>query len=57
MKKYFENIDWKRWGKIALVILPVLIWDVFYFLVKLLYKMSNFIDKKGEVFFKKFMEM
>ena len=56
MKKYLDNIDWRRIGKIVLVAIPVLVWDVSYFLITKLYEVCTFIDKKGEKFLDGFME-
>lgn len=56
MRKYLQNIDWRKVGKIALVSVPVLIWDVAYFLITKLYEFSTVIDKKGEKFLDSFME-
>ena len=56
MRKYLDNIDWRRIGKIVLVAIPVLIWDVAYFLITKLYEFSTVIDKKGEKFLDSFME-
>lgn len=56
MRKYLDNIDWRKIGKILLVALPVLIWDVTYFLVTKLYEVCTVIDKKGEKILDGFME-
>lgn len=56
MRKYLQNINWRKVGKIALVAVPVLIWDLTYFLVTKLYEVSTIIDKKGEKFLDGFME-
>lgn len=55
MRKYLENINWRRVGKIALVALPVLVWDVAYFLVTKLYELCTLIDKEGEKILDNFM--
>ena len=55
MRKYLENINWRRVGKIALVALPVLVWDVVYFLVTKLYELCTVIDKEGEKILDNFM--
>jgi len=57
MRNLFKNIEWKQWGKIALVIIPVLIWDVFFLLVTKIYNLCVTIDKKGEVVLNNFMEI
>lgn len=57
MRNLFQNIEWKQWGKIALVIIPVLIWDVFFLLVTNIHKLCVTIDKKGEVILNNFMEI
>jgi len=56
MRKYLENINWRKVGKIALVAVPVLIWDLTYFLVTKLYEGFTLIDKKGEKILDSFME-
>jgi hypothetical protein len=55
MRKYLENINWRRVGKIALVALPVLVWDVVFFLVTKLYELCTVIDKEGEKILDNFM--
>lgn len=55
MRKYLENINWRRVGKIALVALPVLVWDVTYYLVTKLYELCTVIDKEGEKILDNFM--
>lgn len=55
MRKYLENINWRRLGKIALVALPVLVWDVTYYLVTKLYELCTSIDKEGEKILDNFM--
>lgn len=55
MRKYLENINWRRVGKIALVALPVLVWDVTYYLVTKLYELCTAIDKEGEKILDNFM--
>lgn len=55
MKKYLQNINWRRVGKIALVAIPVLVWDVVYFVVTKLYEGCTYIDAKGEKFLDNFM--
>ena len=56
MKEYLRNIKWKRWQKVALVIVPVVVWDVFYFVVKTLYEGCTVIDKKGSEFLANFVD-
>jgi hypothetical protein len=55
MRKYLENINWRRVGKITLVALPVLVWDVTYFLVTKLHEACTYIDAKGEKLLDNFM--
>lgn len=56
MRKYLDNIDWRKVGKITLVAVPVLVWDVFYFLITKLYEVCTVIDKTGEKILDGFME-
>lgn len=56
MKEYLRNIKLKRWQKVALVIVPIVVWDVFYFVVKTLYKGCTFIDEKGSEILSKFVD-
>ena len=55
MKKYLGNINWRRVGRIVLVALPVIIWDVTYFLVTKLYEGCTVVDKVGAEFLDKFI--
>jgi len=56
MRKYLDKVNWRKVGKILLVAIPVLIWDVFYFLITKTYEVCTIIDKKGEKFLDGFME-
>jgi hypothetical protein len=56
MRKYLDNIDWKKIGKIALVAIPVLVWDVTYFLVSKTYDICTIIDRKGDKLLEMFMK-
>lgn len=55
MRKYLDNINWRRVGKIAFVAIPVLVWDVVYFLITKLYEVCTVIDKEGEKILDNFM--
>jgi len=56
MKKLYNDLNWRRIGKIALVAFPVLLWDVTYFLITKIYEGCTYIDRKGEKFLDGFME-
>jgi hypothetical protein len=49
------KIDWKRTLKMALVIIPVLIWDLFYYLLCKFKDLCDDIDKVGGDFFENFV--
>lgn len=42
-----DAADWKYVGKVCLIIIPTVIWTVYWFLLELLYKASNWINEKG----------
>jgi len=42
-----NNIDWKRWGKVALVALPVVIWVAWYEIIKLIHAGNEWINDFG----------
>lgn len=56
MKKLYNDLNWRRIGKIALLAIPVLLWDATYFLITKIYEGCTYIDKKGEKFLDGFME-
>ena len=55
IKNFFEVMDWKRIGKIALVIVPVLIWEVWYNVIKLIAGANEKINAAGDKFLSNFM--
>jgi len=51
----FEEFEWKRIFKIALVIIPVLMWDLFYYLLCKFKDLCDDIDELGGEFFEDFV--
>lgn len=51
----FNTFEWKRVFKIAIVIFPVLAWDLFYFLLCKFKDFCDVIDERGGEFFEKFV--
>tara|TARA_Y100000389_G_scaffold48997_1_gene44593 strand:- start:7253 stop:7432 length:180 start_codon:yes stop_codon:yes gene_type:complete len=51
----FANIDWKRTFKMALVIIPVLAWDLFYYLLCRFKDLCDKIDEVGGNFFENYV--
>lgn len=50
-----NNIDWKRWGKVALVALPVIIWVAWYEIIKLLHAGSEWFNDFGDEWLENFL--
>jgi hypothetical protein len=42
-----RSLQLKQWMKVALVFLPVVLWDIFYFLLKELYNICEDVDEIG----------
>ena len=55
LTEFFQNIDWKRWGKVAIVIIPVLIWEVWYNTIKYINILNEKINTSGDKFLSNFM--
>lgn len=55
-RDFFENFNWKRAGKVALVIVPALLWQVWYTTIKYVNIANEKIDKAGEEFLSNFMD-
>lgn len=55
LKDFFRNFDWKRAGKIALVIVPVLLWEVWYNTIKYTNILNEKINTAGDKFLSRFM--
>lgn len=56
LRAFFEEINWKRMGKIALVIIPVVVWEVWYNGIKLIAKVNEKINVAGDKFLSNFMD-
>lgn len=54
-KQFLERMDWKHIGKVALVIVPVLIWEVWYNGIKFIHEINEKINKAGDGVLSKFM--
>lgn len=46
-KNNMRSLQSKQWMKVALVFLPVVLWDAFYFLLKELYNICADVDEIG----------
>jgi hypothetical protein len=46
----------KRYAKIGLIILPVLLWDAFYFVIKNIYNVATLVDEKGQEYIDNFLK-
>jgi small neutral amino acid transporter SnatA (MarC family) len=49
-------IDWKFVGKVTLVIVPVVVWTVYWAALEFVYNLSKWINVKGGDLVEKFME-
>ena len=56
IKSFIDKIDWKRVGKIALVIIPVLLWEVWYNAIKYINIVNEKINVVGDKFLSDFMD-
>lgn len=56
IQKFLAKVDWKRMGKIAIVIVPVLIWEVWYNTIKFVATINEKISNAGDKFLTEFME-
>lgn len=55
LKDFVENINWKRTGKVALVIIPVLVWEAWYNAIKFIANVNEKINKAGDGVLSDFM--
>lgn len=55
IKQFLENINWTHIGKIALVIIPVLVWEVWYNAIKFIAEVNEKINKAGDKVLSDFM--
>jgi rRNA processing protein Gar1 len=55
LKNFLQEVDWKRMGKIALVIGPVLLWEVWYNAIKYTNILNEKINTVGDKFLSNFM--
>ena len=51
-----SDIDYRRAFKLTLIVVPVLIWDIFYLVVEKFYDLCTYIDDVGGSYLEKFME-
>lgn len=54
-----RNTDWINWkfvGKVTLVIVPVVVWTVYWAALEFVYSLSKWINVKGGDLVEKFME-
>lgn len=55
IKNFVNEINWKRAGKIALVIIPVLLWEVWYNSIKFIASVNEKVNEAGDKFLSDFM--
>lgn len=55
LKAFFNDLNWKRVGKVALVIVPVLVWEVWYNSIKYIALVNEKVNTAGDKFLSKFM--
>jgi hypothetical protein len=48
--------DWKYVGKFILVFIPVILFTAWYYIVKTIWRGTEFINKKGDDFLAEFMK-
>lgn len=51
-----KRTKYRRGLKVALVIVPVIVWDAFYFIVKKIYALCSWLDKRGGEYIQNFVE-
>lgn len=54
-KDFIDSINWKRASKVAVVILPVLVWEVWYNTIKVVSSANEKINSAGDKFLSDFM--
>jgi|TARA_B110000977_G_scaffold45290_1_gene61585 hypothetical protein len=42
-----KKVDWKRTGKISIIIIPALLWTPFYIILGYVYKGSTWVNEAG----------
>lgn len=55
-KTIAEFTDWKRVGKVVLVFIPVILFTAWYWVMKNLWKATEYINEKGEDFLDGFLK-
>ena len=55
IKQFLENINWAHIGKVALVIIPILVWEVWYNAIKFIAEVNEKINKAGDKVLSDFM--
>jgi hypothetical protein len=49
-------IDWKRWGKVAVIAIPVLVWVAWYETLKMVYAGSKWFNELGDEWIEKYLD-
>ena len=49
-------IDWKYIGKLSLIIVPVLLWTIYWATLEFIYKLSKWINVRGGDLLERFMK-
>ena len=48
IKRFFEGWDWVRIGKVSIVIVPVVLWVIWYFCVTWIHRGTEWINDRGD---------
>lgn len=48
IKRFFREMEWLHLGKVALVIVPVLVFEAWYHTVRLVWKGTEWVSVNGE---------
>ena len=47
--------DWKRVGKVSLAIVPIILFTIWYWVIKWVWNATKYVNKKGDKFFEDFL--
>lgn len=56
IKEFFEGWDWLRIGKVALVIVPVVLWEIWYFCIMWIHRGTEWINDRGDDVLNNFLD-
>lgn len=55
IRKFLDRVNWKRVGKVALTIIPVILWELWYQSIKFIASVNESINEAGDKFLSDFM--